>query len=100
MAGNYTMLNCYPEFKILHAEQLIRSLQLQDPADLIDDLANWLRYPNDPSAVTELLSDYDVQGKHVPYWVSNSANLVINSEITKSDFANMIQYLNDQNLLN
>jgi hypothetical protein len=100
MSGNYTMLNCYPEFKILHSEQLIRSLQLQAPADLIDDLSNWLRYPNDPSAVTELLSDYDVQGKHVPYWVGNSANLVINGEITKSDFANMIQYLNDQNLLN
>ncbi len=99
-AGNYTMLNCYPEFKILHSEQLIRSLQLQDPADLIADLSNWLKYPNDPSSVTGLLSDYDISGKHVPYWVSNSANLVINGEIAKSDFANIIRYLADQNLLN
>ena len=93
------MLNCYPEFKILHTDQLIRSLKLQDPSDLIDDLSNWLRYPNDPSAVTELLEDYNVSGKHVPSWVGISANLVINGEITKSDFAHMIQYLNDQNLL-
>lgn len=99
LAGNYSMLNCYPEFKILYAEQLIRSLKLPDPADLIDDLSNWLRYPNDPSSVTELLSDYDISGKHVPSWVGISANLVINGEITKSDFAHMIQYLNDQNLL-
>lgn len=98
-SGEYTMLNCYPEFKILHSEQLIRSLQQPDPADLIDDLANWLRYPNDQSAITELLSDYDVSGKHVPHWVSNSANFVINGEISKSDFANLIRYLYDQNLL-
>ena len=97
--GEYAMLNCYPEFKILHAEQLIRSLQQVDPTDLVVDIANWLRYPNDPSAVNELLSDYDVSGKHVPSWVHNSANLVINGEITKSDFAHLIRYLYDQNML-
>src|SRR5574337_1650188 len=50
---NYTMLNCYPEFKILHAERLIRTLQNKDPTDLLDDINNWLRYPNDSSTVTE-----------------------------------------------
>lgn len=97
---NYTMLNCYPEFKILHSEQLIRTLQNKDPADLLDDINNWLRYPNDPSAVTELLSDFDVQGKHVPHWVSNSGILVINSEISKTDFAHLLKYLDDKNMLN
>ncbi len=97
---NYTMLNCYPEFRILHSEQLIHTLQNKDPADLLDDINNWLRYPNDPSAVTELLSDYDVQGKHVPHWVSNSGILVINSEISKTDFAHLLKYLDDKNMLN
>ena len=99
LSGEYTMLNCYPEFEILHTEQLIRSLQSKDPADLLDDLNNWLRYPNDPSTITELLNDYDVSGKHIPHWVANSGNLVINGEISKTDFANLIRYLYDQNIL-
>jgi hypothetical protein len=98
-SGEYTMLNCYPEFKILHSEQLIRSLQNKDPADLLDDINNWLRYPNDPSAIAELLSDYDISGKHVPHWVSNSGVLVINNEISKTDFAHLLKYLYDKNML-
>ena len=98
-SGEYTMLNCYPEFKILHSEQLIRLLQKNDPAGILDDINNWLRYPSDSSTVTELLSDYDVQGKHLPSWVGKSANLVINGEISKSDFAHLIWYLYNQNVL-
>lgn len=97
---NYTMLNCYPEFKILYTEQLIRSLQNKDPANLLNDINNWLRYPNDPASITELLSDYDISGKHVPHWVSNSASLVINNEVSKTDFAHLLKYLSDKNLLN
>jgi hypothetical protein len=99
MAGEYTMLNCYPEFQILHVEQMIHSLQNKDPADLLDDINNWLRYPDDPSAVAELLNDYDVQGKHVPDWVNTPAVMVITGEISKTDFVNMLKYLYDQNML-
>ena len=95
---NYAMLNCYPEFAILHNEQLIRSLQKADPTDLLDDINNWLMYPHNPSAVTKLLIDYDVSGKHIPSWVGNSANLVINGKISKSEFANLIKYLYVQNV--
>ena len=96
---NYTLLNCYPEFKILHAEQLIRTLQNADPANLVDDIGNWLRYPNDKSAMELMLNDYDVQGTHVPNWVRNTADSVIDGDVSKSDFAHLIRYLSDQNLL-
>ena len=98
MSGNYTMLNCYPEFKILHSAQLIHSLQNTDPTDLLD-INNWEKQPNDPSAITGLLIDYGISGKHIPLWVHKSANLVIIGEISKSDFGNLIYYLYDQNLL-
>lgn len=99
-AGNYAMLNCYPEYKILYTEQLLRSLQDISPSDLLDDINNWLQYPNDPSAVTELLVDYDAKGTHVPNWAKNTATMVINGVITKTEFAHLIKYLSDQNMLN
>ena len=99
-SGNYTMLNCYPEFKILHSEQLIHSLQNTDPVNLLDDVNSWSRSPNDQSTITQMLSDYDISGKHVvPSWVGNSATLVLNGEISKSEFASLIRYLYDQSLL-
>ena len=60
---------------------------------------NWLRYPNDPSAVTELLEDYDVSGKHVPSWVTKVAVSTMNGDVTKTEFGNMLRYLSNQNLL-
>ena len=97
---NYTLLNCYPEYKILYAEQLLRSLQSVSPADLLDDINNWLRYPTDKLAVSELLVDYDVKGTHVPHWVKNPAIDVIDGTVSKTEFAHLIQYLSDKNLLN
>lgn len=98
-AGNYTMLNCYPEYQILYSEQLLRSLQNNSPADLLDDIDNWLRYPEDQSSISELLNDYDAKGMHVPHWVKNSAIAVINGKVSKTEFAHMIKYLSDKNLL-
>lgn len=100
MSGNHSMLNCYPEYAILYSEQLIRSLQNKDPTNLLDDINNWLRYPNDPIVTTELLSDFDIKGKNVPYWVRNSAILVMNGEISKTDFTHLLNYLYDKNMIN
>jgi hypothetical protein len=97
---NYTILNCYPEYRILYDEQLLRSLQSNSSADLLDDINNWVRYPNDPSSISELLNDYDVQGKHVPYWIKNSAIGVVNGYVTEAEFVHMIKYLSDKNMLN
>lgn len=96
---NYTMLNCYPEFKILHAEQFIRTLQNADPANLLDDINNWLRYPNNKSAMELMLHDYDVSGKHVPNWVRNTADSVIDGDVSRTEFGHLIRYLYHQNLL-
>src|SRR5574337_939340 len=96
---NYTMLNCYPEFKILSSEQMLRILQNPSPAGLLADLGNWLRYPNDPSAIRDLLDDYGARGTHVPFWVTNSAIKVENNEISQTDFSHLIKYLSDKNLL-
>ena len=98
-SGNYTMLNCYPEFKILSSEQMLRTLQNASPADLLVDMGNWLRYPTDPSTIRELLVDYDAKGTHVPFWVANSAIKVENNEITQTEFSHLVKYLSDQNLL-
>ena len=97
---NNTMLNCYPEYKLLSAEQLLRSLHDNDPSGLLNDLNNWLRYPNDQSIVTGMLNDFDVKGKHVPSWVKNPVSWALNNDISKTDFAHVIRYLYDQNLLN
>ena len=99
-AENYSMLNCYPEYKILGAEQLLRSLHDKDPSGLLDDINNWITYPNDPITTTGLLSDFDVKGKHVPSWVENPVSWALNNDISKTDFAHVIRYLYDQNLLN
>ena len=99
IAENYTMLNCYPEYKILYSEQLLRSLQSTSPADLLNDINNWVRYHDNPS-ISELLADYDVKGKHVPNWVKNPAIAVTNGDVSKTEFAHLIKYLSDKNMLN
>jgi hypothetical protein len=98
-AENYSMLNCYPEYKILSSEQILRSLQNANPADLLTDMGNWLRYQNDPSAIRGMLDDYGAQGTHVPYWVANIAISVENNEVSQTEFAHLIKYLSDQNIL-
>jgi hypothetical protein len=98
--GNATMLNCYPEYQLLYSEELLRLLQSPTPSDLLDDMANWLRYPNQNSSIGDLLTEYNISGSHIPLWVSGPVIMVINGEITRSDFANMVQYLDDAHLLN
>ena len=99
-AGNDSMLNCYPEYKLLSSEELLRLLQNPDPTDLLNDLSNWLRYPDIPSVITKLLNDYDISGKHIPSWVSKSVVSTLNGDISKSEFGNLLRYLYDQKLLN
>jgi hypothetical protein len=98
-SANYSMLNCYPEFAILHTTQIIHMLQSQNPAYLSDDLNDWSKSPNEPNKITKLLNDYDIQGTHVPHWVCISAALYVTGKISQDDFFNMIKYLHDKNVL-
>ncbi len=97
---NATMLNCYPEYQLLYNEELLRLLQSQVPSDLLVDMANWLRYPDQNNSVNDLLAEYNISGSHIPSWVSGPVTMVINGEITRTDFANMMQYLDATHLLN
>ncbi|MDE1814815.1 MAG: hypothetical protein KGI05_09180, partial [Thaumarchaeota archaeon] len=98
-SGNYSMLNCYPEFAILHNAQLIHMIQDKNPAYLYDDLDAWSKHPNNSNAIAKLLYNYGVHGTHIPHWVRIGAVLVINGEISQTDFSTMIKYLYLQNLL-
>jgi len=99
-SGDHAMLNCYPEYKLLYSEHLLRLLQNKDPTNLLNDLNNWLRYPNDQSVTVDLLNEFDVKGKHMPSWVKNPATWTLNGDITKTEFAHLLRYLSDQNMLN
>jgi hypothetical protein len=99
-AENYVMLNCYPEYKLLYAEELLRLLQNQDPADLLNDMNDWIRYKNDPSTIHALLDDFNISGNRIPSWVANVAILTINGDVAKNEFTHLLQYLHNQNLLN
>ena len=93
------MLNCYPEFAILHTEKIMRMLQDKNPAYLSDDLNNWSKSPNDPNAIVRLLSDYDIKGTGIPHWVRICVILYISGEISQDDFSNMLKHLHQKNLL-
>ncbi len=97
-SDNYSMLNCYPEFAILHNEQMIRMLQDRNPTYLSDDIENWSKSPNDLNTITKLLDDYDIRGIHVPHWVRICAALYMSGDISQDDFSNMIKYLHPKNL--
>lgn len=96
---NYTLLNCYPEYELLSDEQLVRSLKNPHPSNLITDIANWSRYPDDTNSISNLLSEFGIWGSHIPDWVHRTATLVLNDEISPTDFANLMIYLHDQNIL-
>jgi len=90
---NYSMLNCYPEYMLIHDPQLLKTLNSKDPTALLEDVSNWLRYNKDPKMIDIMLDDFDVTGENIPPWVSNPAIWLINGEITRDDFNNLIDYL-------
>jgi hypothetical protein len=94
---NYTMLDCYPEYRMLYSTELLRALQLEDPEQIIVHLTDWINHPNsDPSV---LLSDYGIKGTHMPTWIVHPATWAINGDITKSQFARMLEYLHEKNII-
>jgi hypothetical protein len=94
-----TMLNCYPEYKMLYSTEMLSLLQKPDPTVLLDDTANWLRYQNDLHYAHVLLGDYDINGTYIPQWVSNPAQWVINNQIHKAEFLEMLDYLYKNNII-
>ena len=94
--GNYTMLNCYPEYKLLTSDIMIGLLQKDDPTTMRDDVANWLIYPEDKNTTEKLLDDFNVDNMHyLPPWAAKPALWLANNEITKREFGDMVQYLSE-----
>ncbi|HVZ62279.1 MAG TPA: hypothetical protein VG896_01175 [Candidatus Nitrosotalea sp.] len=98
-SANYSMLNCYPEFAILHTKQMIQLLHNKNPAYLSDDLIDWSKSSDDPTMIAKLLGDYDTKGTHIPHWVRICTNLYMSGEISQDDFSNMLKHLSQKNLL-
>ena len=96
---NAIMLNCFPEYRLLYAVELLRQLQKPDPADLVNEITEWLRYPDQKDTASNMLDDFDVQGTHIPSWVSKPAVWTINGDITKSEFGNILRYLYDNHII-
>lgn len=96
---NYTMLNCYPEYKILTSNVMLYLLQKDDPTSMRDDMANYLMYPEDQNGTEKLLDDFNVQGSTIPLWVQKPALWLSNGEITKREFGDMLQYLSQNNII-
>jgi len=89
---NKTMLNCYPEYRMLYDSELLRLLTIPDPTIIQYDVAQWLRFDKLQKTHT-LLGDFDIKGDHIPQWVSQPAIWFENGEITREDFYHLITYL-------
>ncbi|MDE1762762.1 MAG: hypothetical protein KGH88_00760 [Thaumarchaeota archaeon] len=96
---HFIMLNCYPEYKLLTSSVMLGLLQKDDPAAISDDLANWLMYPADQNGTEELLDDFDAKGSNIPPWVQKPALWVLNGEISKEEFADIMQYLSQNHII-
>jgi hypothetical protein len=93
------MLNCYPEYKMLYAKELLRQLQKPDPTNLLDEITNWVRYPDQNDTASKMLNDFDISGTHIPLWVSKPAIWVTSGEITKSEFGDILRYLHNNHII-
>lgn len=90
---NHTMLNCYPEYKILTSDLMLELLQKNEPTMLSDNIASWLMNPQNQNETQTLLGDFNVEGNTIPPWVQKPALLLLNGKITQGEFENIIQYL-------
>ena len=90
--GNYTMLNCYPEYMILYDMKMIEALQSTDPTDLRNNVSDWLMN-NDQNETGELLGSFDIKGNHIPTWVDRPALMLLNGQISSDEFGNMLNYI-------
>lgn len=95
---NYSMMNCYPDYRILYSPEMLILMQKNDPTELIDDTSNWLRLDN-PYDTKALLADYDINGTFIPGWVENPAGMLLNGDITRYEFFNLLNYLHEKNII-
>jgi hypothetical protein len=96
--NNFSFLNCYPEYTLLTDKQMWITLHQEDPTDLFTDIDSWLRY-HDDATTKAVLNDFDLQGSHVPIWIQDVGVLVLNQDISVTEFENMLDYLVEKNVI-
>ena len=96
---NYSMLNCYPEFALLHDVLLLDTIHDPSPSHFSDDISYWSKNPHDQKYTSILLHDYGIPANHIPQWVHTCANLLETNEISQDDFSNTLQYLYQKSML-
>ena len=96
---NYTILNCYPEYRILYDTKLIKSLQSDDPSNVRSVVVNWLTNVKQYDATRSFLQGLGIEGKYVPHWVQNTALMLLDERISINDFIGMMAYLYEKNIL-
>ena len=97
--ADYTFLNCYPEYRMLYDEKLLRSIHSDDPIDLTNGITNWVRYNDDNKYATVVLKNYDLQGNHIPNWAKRVATMVLNEELDEDNFRDMLAYLVEKGVI-
>lgn len=95
---NATLLNCYPEYRLLYDSELLRYLQTPDPTDIPTDISRWVRY-GDQLRAHILLVDFDIEGDYIPKWVSNPAQWTISGDISRVEFAHLLTYLSENKII-
>jgi predicted Zn-dependent protease with MMP-like domain len=96
---NKTLLNCYPEYRMLYDAELLRYLQIPDPTDIPIDISNWLRYPDNLIVTKTMIGDFDIKGKYIPSWVASPADWYLDGEISRVEFADIMTYLYDNKII-
>lgn len=94
--ANYTILNCYPEYRILYDVKLIKSLQTNDPTNL-NSIATCI--VNTKQITTNILQDCGIGEKHIPHWIENTALMLSDGKISINDFVALMNYLYEMNII-
>lgn len=98
--ADYTFLNCYPEYRMLYDVKLIKALQSEEPVNITGTVTDWINHPDQPSALNNLLQDYDINALHIPNWVKIPATMLVKNQIEQSDFFSLVDYLNQKIIVN
>lgn len=83
---------------MLTDSELLTALHRNDQTDLLDDISNWLRYP-DENSTSNMLADFDLQGTHLPHWVQQVGIMVINQDISITQFGKVTEFLSEKQLI-
>lgn len=96
--SNGIMLNCYPEFRVIYDDYLLRSLQQEDPATIRDHVSKWIRSDKSISD-HDILYDFAFDGNYIPPWMKKTATFFVNGQLSQHDFGLAVNYLYNNGII-